>query len=66
MGTYKRIPTVRDIEYLIAFLRGLNAGGLGEAEEAIRSARLEFEREKDKAVGLGRKLDEKNCGYKAC
>ena len=59
MGTYKRIPTVRDLEYLIAFLRGLNAGGLREAEEAIRSARLEFEREKDKAVGLGRKLDEK-------
>lgn len=59
MPLYKRIAQVRDLEYLIAFLRGLDRGGMPEAEEAVRQVLLEFEKEKDRALGLGKKIDEK-------
>lgn len=59
MSPYKRIAQVRDLEYLVAFLRGLEKGGLPEAEKAVRQVALEFEKEKDRAVGLGKRIDEK-------
>ena len=59
MSPYKRIAQVRDLEYLVAFLRGLDKGGMPEAEKAVRHVVLEFEKEKDRAVGLGKRIDEK-------
>ena len=59
MGSRKRIPTVRDLEYLSDFLRGFKEGGRKKAMDEIRKTRLQFEREKDLAAGGGRCLDEK-------
>jgi len=59
MSPYKRIAQVRDLEYLVAFLRGLDKGGMPEAEKAVRQVVLEFEKENDRAVGLGKRIDEK-------
>jgi hypothetical protein len=59
MASYKRVPMVRDLEYLAAFLRSVNNGGRSKAEQEIRRLRLQFESDKDKAVSKGKKLDEK-------
>jgi hypothetical protein len=58
MPPYRRIPLVRDLEYIVAFLRGLDKGGMHGAETAVKQVMLEFEKEKDHAVGLGKRIDE--------
>ena len=57
MVSYKRVPMVRDLEYLAAFLRSIRDGDSNNAEEEIRRVRLDFESDKDDAVGKGKKLD---------
>jgi len=56
MVSYKRVPMVRDLEYLAAFLRSIRDGDSNKAEEEIRRVRLKFESDKDEAVGKGKKL----------
>ena len=55
------IPRVRDIKYLSAFLNGVAKGGLKQAEDEIRAVRMKFEKEKDKALGKGRRMKKIKC-----
>ena len=57
MEKHRRIPRVRDLQYLFAYLKGLQLGGEAKARELLRHRRLEFEKEKAEAMGGGKMID---------
>ena len=61
MTEFERIPRIRDLEYLQAFIHGLKQGGLKQAEEEVVAVRISFEEEKDRALGKGKRLKRVSC-----